>query len=422
MNITVTPSVPHGSLTAISSKSAAHRMLICAAFAETETVIRCDKTNKDIEATASCLCALGAHIEYQAPNFRVTPIKAPASSAELDCGESGSTLRFLLPIAPALGVDASFLLSGRLADRPLSPLYEELTRHGARMLPQGSNPLTCEGKLDGDEYRIKGNVSSQFISGLLFAMTFSRKGGRLIIEGKIESSAYIDMTVDALRAFNAAPQKTEYGYFVAPNARLIPPAENIFVEGDWSNAAFPLCMGVIGGGDVTVTGLDADSHQGDREVVDILRRFGADITANGNTFTAKGGKELHGIEIDATQIPDLVPVLAAVASVAEGKTVIYGASRLRLKESDRLFTTRSMLCALGADVSETDDGLIINGKSTLTGGTTDGFNDHRIAMSAAVVSVACTSDVTIEGAECVSKSYPEFWNDIQNSLGIKIKK
>lgn len=413
MNVTVFPSAPTGTVSAISSKSAAHRLLICAAFAETETVIRCDTTNKDIDATAGCLCALGAKISYKPPYFHVTPIKTPPKTAVLDCGESGSTFRFMLPIAAALGVNTSFVLSGRLPERPLSPLYEELLRHGAKLSPQGSNPFLCDGKLEGDQYRIRGDVSSQFISGLLFALVFSGNGGDIIIEGNTESQPYIDMTADALTRFGVHIEKTAEGYSVQKNARLIPPAREISVEGDWSNAAFPLCMGALGNGSVTVRGLDVSSRQGDKAVLDILRRFGADIRVENDAVTVTGGKQLHGIEIDASQIPDLVPVLATVASASEGKTVIYGASRLRIKESDRLVTTRTMLTDLGADVTETADGLVINGKINLTGGTTQGFNDHRIAMSAAVASVVCSSPVTVTGAECVAKSYPDFWRDIK---------
>ena len=419
MNTTITPFVPSGCVAAISSKSAAHRILICAAFAENETVIRCDKTNKDIEATASCLCALGAKITYTPPFFHVVPIKDPVTDAVLDCNESGSTLRFLLPIIPAIGVNASFDLSGRLPERPLSPLYEELTAHGVRLSPQGSNPLTSEGSLSGDEYRIRGDISSQFISGLLFALTFSGKGGRLVIEGKMESAPYVDMTVDALKLFGAEPEKTDYGYRISADARLLSPEGILTVEGDWSNAAFPLCMGAIGKGSVTVSGLDPNSHQGDRAVVDILRRFGADVTSCENSVTVKGGNSLYGINIDATQIPDLVPVLATVASVAEGQTFIGGAARLRLKESDRLDTVCQMLTALGANIEQTDDGLIITGKRNLDGGCVQSFNDHRIAMSAAVAAVACISHVCVLESECTSKSYPDFWADMKNGLGLK---
>ncbi len=416
MDITIKPVSPQGTLKAISSKSAAHRVLICAAFANGATRIRCDKTNKDIEATAKCLCSLGADIRYEAPYFYVKPIERPISGAMLECGESGSTLRFLLPIIPAIGVDASFELEGRLPQRPLSPLYEELLAHGVKISPQGSNPLTVSGQLSGEPYRIRGDVSSQFISGLLFAMTFGKKGGRLIIEGKTESAPYVDMTADALSAFGAVPQKTEDGYIIEPNSTLVAP-EYVEVEGDWSNAAFPLCMGAMGDGKITVTGLSASSRQGDKAIIELLGRFGADIDIKDGAYTVRGGRRLKAIDIDASQIPDLVPVLATVASVCDGTTKIYGASRLRLKESDRLMAVTSMLTALGADVTETDDGLIIKGVKRLSGGTTDSFNDHRIAMSAAVASVACEGAVTVKSADCVAKSYPDFWRDVK-SLGL----
>ncbi len=418
MNITVKPSVPTGRIRAISSKSAAHRILICAAFADGDTVVRCDRTNKDIEATAECLCALGASIRYDAPYFYVTPIKTPVNGVVLPCNESGSTLRFMLPIIPALGINASFDMRGRLPERPLSPLYEELTAHGARLSKQGSNPLLCEGELSGDEYRIRGDVSSQFISGLLFALTLSGKGGRLMIEGETESAPYIDMTVDALSLFGAEPKKTADGYVIKENMTLHTPA-TLEVEGDWSNAAFPLCMGAIGKGEVTVTGLKADSKQGDKAIVDILRRFGADVTVSDSEVTVRGGRKLHGIDIDASQIPDIVPALSVVASVADGTTTIRGAARLRLKESDRIASVLSLLTSLGADATETDDGLIINGTSRLSGGVVDCFNDHRIAMSACVASAASTGDITVCSAECASKSYPDFWEDVEKYLSVK---
>lgn len=421
MNVSLYPTLPNGKIQAISSKSAAHRILICAAFADKPTVIRCDRTNKDITATAECLIALGAQIKYEKPYFYVDPISTPKSNISLNCNESGSTLRFLLPVVSALGITAELNMRGRLPERPLSPLYEELIGHGAILSPQGSNPLKCEGKLVGDEYRIRGDVSSQYISGLLFALTFSGEGGRLIIEGKMESAPYVDMTVDALRIFGAEPTKTDYGYSVAKGARLISPT-HIDVEGDWSNAAFPLCMGAIGGGSVTVCGLSQDSRQGDSKIIDLLREFGADVLVSGNEYTVTGDKPLRGIDIDASQIPDLVPVLATVAAVSEGKTTIRGAARLRLKESDRIESVCSMLSSLGADIEATDDGLVIYGKSRLVGGTVDSFNDHRIAMSAAVASVATENGVTVNGAECVEKSYPDFWNDIETYLSLSIKK
>lgn len=417
MNVILAPSVPCGRINAIPSKSAAHRILICAAFADREATVRCDVTNKDITATVECLCALGAKISYRKPYFHIRPITVPVDGATLNCNESGSTLRFMLPIIPALGVSASFKMSGRLPERPLSPLYEELVAHGAELSPQGSNPLTVSGALCGEEYRIRGDVSSQFISGLMLALTVSRRGGKIIVEGKTESAPYVDMTAEALAVFGAPPLKTDLGYEIPAGQSLHTPTE-LDVEGDWSNAAFPLCMGAIGNGEVTVCGLSSASYQGDKAVVDLLRRFGASVKEVDDRVTVIGGHALHGISIDASQIPDLVPVLATVACVAEGTTEICGAARLRLKESDRLLSVSTMLKALGADIAVTEDGLVIHGKKALGGGAVDTFNDHRIAMSAAVASVACTSEVTVRGAECTSKSYPDFWSDIRLGLGI----
>ena len=421
MNVTLYPSIPRGSLSAISSKSAAHRLLICAAFADAPTLVRCEQTNRDIEATVDCLCALGAHIEYRAPYFYVTPIKSPVNGATLNCAESGSTLRFLLPVVPALGVSAKFSMLGRLPERPLSPLYENLVSHGATISVQGSNPLVCEGRISGGEYRIRGDVSSQFISGLLFALTLLGEGGEIIIEGKTESAPYIDMTVSALSLFGAPPQKSERGYTVARGSRLVTP-ERIDVEGDWSGAAFPLCMGAIGSGEVTVRALDSNSSQGDMQVVDILRRFGADVQFERGEYTVRGSHALSGIDIDASQIPDLVPVLSVVAAVAHGTTNIRGVSRLRLKESDRVASVCAMLTSLGAQVSSGEDQITVVGKPRLAGGTVNSFNDHRIAMSAAVASVVCEGNVTVLDAQCVSKSYPQFWEDISEQLGIRLQK
>ena len=415
MNIRISPSLPSGSIRAIASKSVAHRVLICAAFADKKTKIRCDETNADIEATARCLSALGASIESEKPYFTVTPASNISTKAELRCGESGSTLRFMLPIVAALGAKSSFIMEGRLPERPLSPLYEELCANGAILSEQGKNPLVCDGKLSGNEFSIRGDVSSQFISGLLFASVLMGGGVKINIIGKTESSAYIDMTLDALADFGVRVESVEGGYFVPENCRLISP-EEICVEGDWSNAAFPLCMGALCG-DVSVTGLNPDSRQGDKKIVDILRRFGADLRYEKGIYRAVGGAELSGIDVDASEIPDLVPVITVIAAAAKGKTRIYGAARLRIKESDRLAAMADLMNRLGATVSETDDGLVIEGGRRLLGGEVSSFGDHRIAMSAGVASLFCDGDLTVLGAESVKKSYPDFWKDA-SSLGI----
>lgn len=415
MKITLTPSQVCGTVKAIASKSAAHRLLICAAFAKGDTVIRCEELNEDIKATVSCLSALGARIVRDGSDFRVTPIKELSVGALLDCGESGSTMRFLVPLTCLLGADASFQMRGRLPERPLSPLREELERCGISFSPIGSNPLVCKGIVKESSFSIPGNVSSQFISGLLFALAVSGRCGSVKIIGKLESEPYVNMTSDALSAFGVKVKKTTEGYSITENDGLVSPSV-AFVEGDWSNAAFPLAMGAVGKHPITVSGISKDSHQGDKKITEILKEFGAKVKFCENSVTVSPAP-LHGIEIDASQIPDLVPVLATVASIAEGKTRIYNAERLRIKESNRLYTVSTMLNTLGAKVTETSDGLIIEGVTRLSGGCVSSFGDHRIAMSAAVASLACDSSVVIDNADAAAKSYPDFWNDIEK-LGV----
>lgn len=416
MILQLTPMPLSGKIKAIASKSVAHRLLICAAFADRPTDILCEELNRDIEATAACLRALGAGMVRNGTLYHVTPIRALPEHATLPCGESGSTLRFLVPVVAALGVSASFVMESRLPDRPLSPLREELEAHGVCLSAAGSNPLELSGKLIGSRFSIAGNVSSQFISGLLFALSLRAEPSVLTVVGKIESAPYLEITADALSLFSARPEQNGSVYTVSACGKLISPG-TIAVEGDWSNASFALSAGAIGKHPVTVYGLNPHSHQGDRAMVSLLERFGAKIEEHDGSYTVFPSP-LRGITVDASQIPDLVPILATVASVAKGETRIVGASRLRLKESDRLVAVSAMLNHLGASVAETEDGLIIQGKNTLAGGRISSFNDHRIAMSAAIASSVCVSPVIIEGAESAAKSYPGFWEDL-NTLGAK---
>lgn len=415
MNAIITSAKPNGRLKAIASKSVAHRLLICAAFADKKSTLRCENTNEDILATANCLCALGAKIDYISGVFIVDPIKTVNNEAILNCNESGSTLRFLIPVVCAVCDKTSFVMSGRLPERPLSPLREELEAHGIKFEYPKKNLLTVSGRLACGDYTINGGVSSQFISGLLFALSMLDGESTLTVTGRVESAPYIEMTIDALKTFGAYLSVNENVYTVC--GKNLKASGDLSVEGDWSNASFPLSAAAIGG-KITLDGINLLSHQGDMAILDILRRFGADIKCDNGVVTVKKDK-LQAIELDASQIPDLVPVIATVASVAEGTTVISGASRLRIKESDRLVTTKTMLTALGADIEETDDGLMIRGRSRLLGGTVSSFNDHRIAMSAAVAAVACDGNVTVTNAEAVNKSYPDFWKDIKK-LGFDV--
>ena len=413
MNKTIKPTKAAGITAAIPSKSVAHRLLICAALADKPCRIACPKLNKDIEATTNCLRALGAEISYAKGEFEVTPLKQAAGQAQLNCGESGSTLRFLLPLAAALGTQASFKREGRLAQRPLAPLDEVLKEHGAVLSDPKSEPLTLKGQLTGGDYQIDGGVSSQYISGLLFALPLLKEQCTLKITGKIESLPYIDLTVNALKAFGIELAMNEQSFLIKNDLKYTAP-QKLEVEGDWSNAAFFLAMGALGSIEgVTVTNLNLHSAQGDKEIAEILNRFGAKVTADESlgTVTVQKG-DLHAIEIDAAQIPDLVPILAIVAAKAQGTTRIYNASRLRLKESDRLAAIRLNLNALGGQAEETDDGLLIHGTGKLKGGRADSFNDHRMVMSAAAAALISEEAVTVSGAEAVEKSYPAFWQDL----------
>ena len=391
----ILPRPLRGTIAALPSKSQAHRLLICAALAKGESRIACGQTGQDVDATAACLRALGAGIEYDGKTYAVRPIAAPARDAVLDVGESGSTLRFLLPLVCALGVNATFLLHGRLAQRPMEPLWSELQRHGAK-LERGDNEIRVHGGLTGSDFSLAANVSSQFLSGILFALCVLG-GGSLRLETALESAGYFDMTIDALRRFGAKIGRGENEIVFAPGKLQSPGA--LAVEGDWSNGAFWLCAGRIGGG-LTVTGLDPDSRQGDRIAPTLI-----DAIYAGNAM------------IDCSQIPDLVPPLAALAAFCPGRTVFAGAARLRLKESDRIESVVQMLKSLGAEAGALPDGLWVEGRRCLPGGTVDACGDHRIAMAAAICAPGCEGPVTIRGAEATEKSYAGFWKDYVNLGG-----
>ena len=414
MDITFSSPALRGCVRAISSKSEAHRALICAALSDSETKIICTDTNADIDATVSCLSALGAKIHRVDDGFIVAPIKDVTDGAVLDANESGSTLRFLLPLVASLGANCSFIMRGRLASRPLSPLYELLCEGGVALSEVGRSPLSVRGRLTSGEYTLEANVSSQYISGMLFALSIARGRSVLRLSGKVESAPYILMTLDTLKGFGADIEfdGDDGIFYINGKERLVSPS--LFeVGGDWSNAAFMVVAGAIGSRAVSISGLDTQSRQGDRAIVNVLSDMGARITCDNGCITAYPSR-LNGIRIDAADIPDLVPILCVAAAVADGETVIYNAQRLRLKESDRILSVCTTLSALGADISPTEDGMIIRGKRSLSGGSVDSFNDHRIAMSAAVASLVCSGAVTVSRFEAINKSFPSFLDNFES--------
>ena len=415
MRRTITPGARTGRVRIPASKSQAHRLLICAALGEEKTEVVCDGISADIAATAKCLSALGAGIEQTAEGFLVSPIKkVPEGRCDLYCGESGSTLRFLLPIVGALGAQAVFHREGRLPQRPLAPLDGVLKEHGMTLSEDG-DLLLCGGQLQAGSYEIAGNVSSQYISGLLMALPRLRADSTLTVTGKLESAAYVAMTEDALRLSQIEFPKNGSTYALPGGQKFCLPARTV-VEGDWSNTAFFLCMGALSKEGVTVEGLNLQSSQGDRGVLKVLRAFGAEVAEHDDAVTVRGGA-LRGVTIDASPIPDLIPVLSVVASVAEGETRVENAYRLRLKESDRLKSTAALLRALGGQVEEKEDGLVITGVSALHGGEVETQNDHRLAMSAATAACAATGEITVDNDGCVAKSYPRFWEDFGSLKG-----
>lgn len=415
MNITLFPSALSGSLPAVTSKSYGHRAMICAALADKPTSLSMNLLSADIAATADCLAALGASIDTSANGIvKVSPVHLTEGTPLLDCNESGSTLRFLLPVTAALADRAFFFGRGRLPERPLSPLITAMTSHGCRFEGE-CLPFTVEGRLESGRFLLPGNISSQFITGILLALPLVR-GGEVVLTTPLESAGYLDMTLDVMRRFGVAVLRTPEGFSVSQDAAYRSP-ESFLVEGDWSNSAFWLAAGALSE-KILLTGLNLCSAQGDRAIVKLLRAFGAEVSECENEVSvSRGSSALSPQVIDASNIPDLVPVLASVALNAKGETIIKNAGRLRLKESDRLRCIADGLQSLGGNVVETADGLIITGSGRLKGGHADGCNDHRIVMALAVASLLCDGPVEISGAEAVSKSYPGFFEDFAHLGG-----
>lgn len=406
-----------GQVRIISSKSDGHRSLIAAALAEEESVLFVDGWSDDLEATVRCLEGLGAEIYKEPSGIEVVPIPGNLEKeAVLDCGESGSTLRFLLPVAAALGRHTIFDGKGRLPERPIGVLLEELAKHGCTV-NSDKLPLELEGKLQAGVYTLPGNISSQFITGLLFALPLLEGDSEIVLTTAVESRGYIDMTLKTLKIFGAAVEETENGWKI-PGGQTFEGPRMRFTEGDWSNAAFWLTAGAIKGS-IGCQGLDMESAQGDRAIVSLLEEFGAETKMILNQITVTN-KEMKGIRIDASQIPDLVPILCIAGAAAEGTTEITNAGRLRMKESDRLAVMAECLQKIGVEVEEREDGLVITGGCNPPEGeiVIDSHNDHRIVMAMAIAAVSLGVDITIEHADAVNKSYPSFFAELTKLGGV----
>ena len=414
MNVKITKGKLSGTIDAICSKSQAHRYLIAAALSDKVTTIKCKTLSADITATANCLNAMGADISYNDDTFTVVPISTVPKTAEIDCGESGSTLRFILPIVCALGINTTIKMSGKLPQRPLTPMWEELIINGVS-LSKNEDRIITNGKLKAGKYNIQGNISSQFITGLLLALPLVQGESKINIIGNLESVDYVKMTEEVLKNFGVDFSFVENSYIIKSNSDYKSP-ENVIIEGDWSNIAFWLTAGILSDTEIICKGLDIKSPQGDKQICNIIKAFGGNIEIENNTVKTSNSVT-NGVVIDCSDIPDLVPAIAPIAAISKGTTKFINAQRLRLKESDRLFTVCDTLSKLGADIKETDDGLIVVGKEKLNGGTINSHNDHRIAMMGAIMSAKCEGPVIITDAKAVNKSYPEFFEDFKKLGG-----
>lgn len=432
----VWPGQLSGTVQAPPSKSVAHRMLICASLAAGQSTIHGISGSKDMEATMGAMSAMGATLvpdSHVTGTIRVTGLDrasdgiagqpADTSAKQIQCLESGSTLRFLVPVAAALGLTATFLGKGKLPERPMEPLIKVLQEHGVQVqLPAEAERadgriFTIQGRLVPGLYRIPGDISSQYISGLLFALPMLAGDSTILVDGPIESRAYLDLTLDAITKFGIQVSVTEVGTGSAAGIRYDLPGGQIYqsgihtVEGDYSNAAFWLVAKTLqtqrnacgmqnfdGAQNLEVTGLNPQSLQGDKAILDLL---------SAAVWTGE-----VPWEIDGREIPDLIPILSVAAALRPGTTWIRNLKRLRIKESDRLAATQDCLSSLGANIQIQGDDLIIQGQESLAGGcTVSGYNDHRMVMSMAIATLFCKEPVIIEGTEAVTKSYPDFFQE-----------
>lgn len=408
MKITIKPSALKGEIFAPRSKSQAHRALIAAAFlGKTQVKIYGVDKSDDVNATIDCLKSLGVDIREKDDYLLVTPYVGGEEKVKLNARSSGTTLRFLLPITAALGRKAEFILNEDLKKRPIAPLLNALTSNGVTVCG-----YSISGELKGESFKIDGSLSSQFVSGLIFASAILG-GGKIEVLGKEVSKSYIDMTVCVLKDFGVDVIKTDYGYEVAKSSRGS--CSEYYIEGDYSNSAFYLLAGGLKG-PLTIKGLNAESLQGDKAVLNVLKTIGAIIEEDGTDITVKRGN-LNAFTFFCDQTPDLTPLLAVFAAFLSGTTVISGIERLKIKESDRISGIISILKQSKIVCNYDGKVLTVEGGKPCRG-VFYADNDHRIAMAATFLALFAEGNSVIEGAESVNKSYPKFYDDIKRLGGI----
>jgi len=421
--VEITPEELRGKINIPPSKSISHRGIICGGLAEGVSVIENIVFSDDIRATLEGIKSLGAEVK-EIKGLRDSRSIVLKGSSKLkvlnnviDCNESGSTLRFLIPIFALAGKKVIFTGRGRLIKRPLGPYYEIFHQCNIKYKNKdGGLPLEIEGILKDGKFKIRGDISSQFITGLMFSLPLLPKDSELIITTDLESRGYVDLTIDTLKSFGIEIINEDYKYFyIKGKQKYI--NRSFRVEGDFSQGAFWLVAGILGT-HITSINLNNKSLQGDKAILDILQDMGGRLSCDDNKITTLKSDTV-GRVIDVSQCPDLVPILAVLGALSKGTTNIINAKRVRIKESDRLRAITTELRKLGASIEELEDSLIIHGKEELIGGEVDSWKDHRIAMALAIASIKCRNKVIIKNSQVVTKSYPHFWKDFK-MLGGKI--
>ena len=404
-----------GSVRSVPSKSCTHRALILASLSFGSSNILNPLIGRDTEATRKVLLAMGISFEKEDTGWRVESegIKAPLEM--LDCENSGTTLRIMTGVSSLLKEKIILTGDNSLKKRPMSPLLSSLEKLNVvcgSINADGCAPVFVHGPMIGEKTEIRGNISSQFISSLLITCPLKEDDTNITLTSPLTSAPYVDMTISMMKTFGVSCER-EDGRFVVPGNQAYSPL-SYTVPGDYSSAAFPLAAGALSG-TVTVQGLDPEDMQGDRKIIEILKNFGAEVKIKGRDVTVSKGA-LKGCLIDMASIPDLFPIVATVATQAEGKTILFNAKHLRYKESDRIATVTEFLRNMGADIQEREDGCVIEGPCRLKGTIVDTHGDHRIMMASAIAATVADGCTIIKDCDCHEVSYPMFKEDLL-SLG-----
>ncbi|NOW89151.1 3-phosphoshikimate 1-carboxyvinyltransferase [Clostridium beijerinckii] len=425
-NLKIYPGKLSGEVKIPPSKSMAHRAVICAALGDGVSKVTNIDYSDDIIATIEAMSSLGAKITKKEDYLEVYGINSPENikvnsvkeQRTIDCNESGSTLRFLVPIAALFDGVNRFVGRGNLGKRPLDTYYKIFDEQGIKYsYKDGILDLKTEGKLKAGEFKMEGNISSQFITGLLFTLPLLDGESKIVITTEMESKGYIDLTLRAIKDFGVEIINNNYEEFIIKGNQIYKSID-YRVEGDYSQAAFFFCADALSS-NIVLNDLKLDSLQGDKEVIDILQRMGLKLNNKDNGLIGSASLGLKSTIIDGSQCPDIIPVVSLVAALSEGTTEIINAGRLRIKECDRLAAVTSELNKLGAKIIEKEEGLIIEGVKELKGNVEVwSHKDHRIAMTMAIASTMCKEPIILKDYECVSKSYPQFWDDFKNLGGV----